>query len=152
MFGADGWVVHSQTNPFGFTGVIGYPLAFWMPDAGGWLAQHYWEHYQFTQDKRFLKERAYPLMKELAAFWIDELQVDGRFYERVGGLLDDGSDNPPRGWDNPYQAGRVTRSGSVILFSDDKGHRERFELRPGATPRRRRVRRRVSACIPRWSR
>ncbi|ONI75444.1 hypothetical protein BWI15_06210 [Kribbella sp. ALI-6-A] len=78
MFGADGWVVHSQTNPFGFTGVIGYPLAFWMPDAGGWLAQHYWEHYQFTQDKRFLKERAYPLMKELAAFWIDELQVDPR--------------------------------------------------------------------------
>ncbi len=78
MFGADGWVVHSQTNPFGFTGVIGYPLAFWMPDAGGWLAQHYWEHYQFTQDKRFLKERAYPLMKELAAFWLDELQVDPR--------------------------------------------------------------------------
>jgi alpha-L-fucosidase 2 len=78
MFGADGWVVHSQTNPFGFTGVIGYPLAFWMPDAGGWLAQHYWEHYQFTQDKRFLKERAYPLMKELAAFWMDELQVDPR--------------------------------------------------------------------------
>lgn len=64
---------------------------------------------------------------------IDELQVDGRFYERVGGLLDDGSGNPPRGWDNPYQAGRVTRSGSVIIFSDDKGHRERFELRPGAT-------------------
>lgn len=78
MFGADGWVVHSQTNPFGFTGVIGYPLAFWMPDAGGWLAQHYWEPYQFTQDQRFLKERAYPLMKELAAFWIDELQVDPR--------------------------------------------------------------------------
>ncbi|WP_344209620.1 glycosyl hydrolase family 95 catalytic domain-containing protein [Kribbella sancticallisti] len=78
MFGADGWVVHSQTNPFGFTGVIGYPLAFWMPDAGGWLAQHYWEHYQFTRDKKFLKERAYPLMKELAEFWIDELQVDPR--------------------------------------------------------------------------
>lgn len=57
MFGADGWVVHSQTNPFGFTGVIGYPLAFWMPDAGAWLAQHYWEHYQFTQDKRFLSGR-----------------------------------------------------------------------------------------------
>jgi alpha-L-fucosidase 2 len=78
MFGAGGWVVHSQTNPFGFTGVIGYPLAFWMPDAGSWLASHYWEHYQFTQDEGFLKERAYPLMKELAAFWIDELQVDPR--------------------------------------------------------------------------
>jgi len=78
MFGSDGWVVHSQTNPFGFTGVIDYPWAFWMPDAGGWLAQHYWEHYQFTQDKKFLKERAYPVMKELAEFWIDELQVDPR--------------------------------------------------------------------------
>lgn len=64
---------------------------------------------------------------------IDELQVDGRFYERVGGPLDDGSGNPPRGWDNPYQEGRVTVSGTVVTFSDDKGHRERFELRPGAT-------------------
>ncbi len=78
MFGSDGWVVHSQTNPFGFTGVIDYPWAFWMPDAGGWLAQHYWEHYQFTRDKKFLKDRAYPVMKELAQFWIDELQVDPR--------------------------------------------------------------------------
>ena len=78
MFGADGWVVHSQTNPFGFTGVIDYPWAFWMPDAGAWLAQHYWEHYRFTGDKKFLKERAYPMMKELAQFWIDELKVDPR--------------------------------------------------------------------------
>ena len=51
----------------------------------------------------------------------------------MGGLLDDGSGNPPEGWDNPYRGRRVTRSGSVIIFSDDKGHRERFELRRGAT-------------------
>ncbi|MFY1702871.1 glycosyl hydrolase family 95 catalytic domain-containing protein [Micromonospora sp. WMMA1923] len=73
-----GWVVHNETNPFGFTGVHNYPSAFWMPEAGAWLAQHYYEHYRFTRDDRFLRERAYPLMKELTQFWLDELVVDPR--------------------------------------------------------------------------
>lgn len=64
---------------------------------------------------------------------IDELRVDGKFYERVGGPLDDGNGNPPNGWDNPYQAGRITVGGSLVVFSDDRGHHEQFEPRMGAT-------------------
>ncbi|WP_431935452.1 glycoside hydrolase family 95 protein [Micromonospora sp. RP3T] len=73
-----GWVVHNETNPFGFTGVHDHPTSFWMPEAGAWLAQHYYEHYRFTRNETFLRERAYPLMKELAQFWLDELVVDPR--------------------------------------------------------------------------
>jgi len=78
IYGNHGWVVHNETNPYGFTGVHNWPSSFWFPEAGAWLALHYWEHYQFTNDRRFLRQRAYPMMKELAEFWLDELVVDPR--------------------------------------------------------------------------
>ena len=43
---------------------------------GGWTAQHYWEHFQYTQDKDFLKNRAYPFMKSIAEFYLDWLVWD----------------------------------------------------------------------------
>jgi len=78
MYDNRGWVVNNETNPYGFTGVHSYPQSFWFPEAGAWLALHYWEHYQFTKDTAFLRQRAYPMMKELAEFWLDELVVDPR--------------------------------------------------------------------------
>jgi len=46
--------------------------------AAGWLAQHYWWHYEFTGDKEFLRTRAYPLFKEVALFYQDYLVADPR--------------------------------------------------------------------------
>ncbi|RNL75252.1 glycoside hydrolase family 95 protein [Sinomicrobium pectinilyticum] len=43
---------------------------------GGWLAQHYWEHYQFTGDTAFLRNRAYPALKAFAGFYLDWLVQD----------------------------------------------------------------------------
>ncbi|QDH81534.1 glycoside hydrolase family 95 protein [Echinicola soli] len=43
---------------------------------GGWISRHYWEHFQFTGDTTFLKERGYPALKEFAAFYMDWLQKD----------------------------------------------------------------------------
>ena len=43
---------------------------------GGWGAQHYWEHYRFTQDEEFLRNRAYPTLKGLAEFYLDWLVWD----------------------------------------------------------------------------
>jgi alpha-L-fucosidase 2 len=40
---------------------------------GGWIVQHMWEHYQFTQDEDFLRERAYPALKAIAEFYLDWL-------------------------------------------------------------------------------
>jgi hypothetical protein len=64
---------------------------------------------------------------------IDELHTRGGWYERVGGVLDDGSGNPPAGWGNPFQRGVLTGSGPVVEFRDRAGHHETFRLRPGAT-------------------
>ena len=63
MFGNRGWVMHNETTPFGFTGVHDWPTAFWFPEAGAWMAQHYYEHYLFTRDADFLRQRAYPMLK-----------------------------------------------------------------------------------------
>lgn len=49
--------------------------------AAGWLAQHFWSHYEYTLDRGFLARQAYPFMKEVAAFYEDFLVKgsDGRY-------------------------------------------------------------------------
>ena len=73
-----GWTLFLNTNIWGFTGVIDWPTAFWQPEAGAWLAQHYYEHYLFSKDKSFLSQRAYPIMKSASEFWLDFLIRDPR--------------------------------------------------------------------------
>lgn len=40
---------------------------------GGWLVQHFWEHYLFNKNREFLGQRAYPAMKAIALFYLDWL-------------------------------------------------------------------------------
>ncbi|MFD7780758.1 glycoside hydrolase N-terminal domain-containing protein [Streptomyces sp. NPDC059753] len=99
IFGADkGWVVSNQTNTWGFTGVHDYADSFWYPEGGAWLGQHFMEHYRFTGDRRFLRERAYPYLKETAEFWLDFLVED----PRDGKLVVTPSFSPEHG---PFSAG-----------------------------------------------
>lgn len=77
-YGARGWVAHhnsdlwAQTGPAGAYG-DGDPIwAFW-PMGAVWLTQHLWEHYLFSGDEVFLRETAYPVMKDAALFCLDWL-------------------------------------------------------------------------------
>jgi alpha-L-fucosidase 2 len=56
------------------------PTAYWgcSVGGGGWLMQHYWQHYKFTKDVDFLKNRAFPAIKEVANFYSDWLIEDPR--------------------------------------------------------------------------
>ncbi|RAI88303.1 glycoside hydrolase family 95 protein [Algoriphagus yeomjeoni] len=48
--------------------------------AGGWIGRHYWDHYLFTQDRKFLEERAFPALEAISAFysdWLVEYPADG---------------------------------------------------------------------------
>lgn len=56
------------------------PTAYWgcSLGAGGWLMQHYWDHYLFTLDTEFLRDRAFPAMKAVAQFYSDWLIEDPR--------------------------------------------------------------------------
>lgn len=75
---ASGWTLFLNTNVWGFTGLIEWPTAFWQPEAGAWLASQYYEHYRYTKDERFLRERVWPAMKGAAQYWLDALRPDPR--------------------------------------------------------------------------
>lgn len=80
FYNTRGWVVNTMNNPFGYTSP-GWRFPWGaFPGGAAWLCQHLWEHYDFTQDKRFLEQTAYPLMKEAALFWIDYLIEDENGY------------------------------------------------------------------------
>jgi len=64
---------------------------------------------------------------------ISELKALGKFYARIGGVLGDGFGNPPAGWDNPYQSGRLSIVGDIAIFHDTRGHTVDFKVRPNAT-------------------
>ncbi|QJR82277.1 glycoside hydrolase family 95 protein [Alteromonas pelagimontana] len=76
IMGANGWTVFLNSNIWGFSGTIAWPTAFWQPEAGAWISQHFYQHYLFTQDNNFLKNRAWPVMREATAFWLDALVKD----------------------------------------------------------------------------
>lgn len=68
MYGANGWTIHHATDLFGKTGVDAGIHWGMSPLAGAWLATHLWEHYLYTEDSVFLREKAYPIIKETTEF------------------------------------------------------------------------------------
>jgi alpha-L-fucosidase 2 len=71
-YGARGWVAHHNTDIWRATGPVDAAEYGTWPTGGGWLCTHLWEHYLFTEDKKFLA-RAYPVMKGAAQFYLDAL-------------------------------------------------------------------------------
>jgi alpha-L-fucosidase 2 len=71
-YGARGWVVHHNADLWRGAAPIDGVWGIW-PMGAAWLAQHPWEHYQFSGDKGFLEQRAWPLMKGAARFILDFL-------------------------------------------------------------------------------
>jgi len=69
-----GWVMHHNTSIWRETSPTdGKCMWFPWPMGSGWLCSHLWEHYAFTKDETFLRNRAYPVMKEAAKFYADWL-------------------------------------------------------------------------------
>jgi len=73
MYGADGWVLHHNTDIWRITGAVDKaPSGMW-PGGGAWLCRQVWEHYLYTGDTAFLKS-IYPIMKGSALFF-DQIMV-----------------------------------------------------------------------------
>ena len=68
----------ANTTPVGNkrAGCAGY--AYWN-GSSGWLCRHLFEHYEYTLDKEFLANTAYPIMKKCAEFYLDIMtEIDGK--------------------------------------------------------------------------
>ena len=87
LYGARGFVVHHNTDGWGHTGPIdGVHAGIW-PMGAAWLTLHLWDHYDFTRDRSFLAQRAYPVMKEAGEFFLDYLVEDGKGHLITGPSL-----------------------------------------------------------------
>jgi len=69
-----GWAIRTSH------GINGDEAWQWDVTANAWYCQHFWMHYAFGGDKTWLRNVAYPVMKETCEFWEDHLKAlpDGR--------------------------------------------------------------------------
>jgi alpha-L-fucosidase 2 len=71
-YGCRGWTLHHNTDLWRGAAPVDGVWGVW-PMGAAWVVQQSWEHYQFTQDKKFLRTRAWPQMREAAQFILDFL-------------------------------------------------------------------------------
>lgn len=92
-YNARGWVLHHNTDLWNGTAPINASNHGIWVSGGGWLSDHLWEHYEFSQDRKFLEKEAYPLMKQAALFFEDFLVKD----PKTGWLISTPSNSPENG-------------------------------------------------------
>ena len=129
--GVRGWTARTAQNIFGGQGFK------WNNPASAWYMLHVWEWYRFSGDREYLRNRAYPMMKEVCYFWEDRLKEltegGGNFYsgssdatqEKIARELADikaGTLVSPDGW-SPEQGPRedgVAHDQQIVweLFDD----------------------------------
>ena len=96
---ANGFMAHTQNNPFGWT-CPGWSFSWgWSPAAMPWIIQNCWEYYEYTGDVEFMKNNIYPMMKEEAILY-DQMLVD----DGTGHLVSSPSYSPEHG---PRTAGNT---------------------------------------------
>lgn len=73
VYGTNGWISHTIGNIWGHAAPIG-GIKWGMYSMGSaWHCQHVWDQYAFTQDQDYLKDQAYPLLKDASIFWLENL-------------------------------------------------------------------------------
>ncbi|WP_346857968.1 glycoside hydrolase family 95 protein [uncultured Draconibacterium sp.] len=72
MYGANGWVLHHNTDIWRINGPIdGATWGMWLM-GGAWLSQHLYDKYAYNGDTEYLKS-VYPAMKGATLFFLDFL-------------------------------------------------------------------------------
>lgn len=77
LFGVGGIVVPSHTSTHGYNVHFDktWTMTFWTGGAA-WVSQSFYDYWLYTQDVNFLRQRAYPFMKETANFYEGFLYKD----------------------------------------------------------------------------
>ena len=73
MYGAEGWVLHHNTDQWRITGPVDRAQTGLWPMGSAWLCRHLWEHYLYTRDEVFLRQY-FPIMLDAARFYTQTLQ------------------------------------------------------------------------------
>ncbi len=77
MYGTSGFVAHHNTDVWGDTEAIdGVPSGIW-PFGAAWLSLSLWQHYEFSRDEAYLRDQAYPILRDAALYVLNNLFDDG---------------------------------------------------------------------------
>ncbi|MFB9840760.1 glycoside hydrolase family 95 protein [Mucilaginibacter ginsenosidivorans] len=118
-YNADGWVAHVITNPWHFT-EPGEEASWGISKSGsGWLCNNIWEHYTFTNNKKYLQS-IYPILKGSAQFYNSILVKD----PKTGWLVTSPSSSPENSF---YMPNGKTSSICMGATIDNQIIRELFE-------------------------
>jgi alpha-L-fucosidase 2 len=101
-----GWLMRSEN------GVFGGSTYYFQKGDSAWIAQNLWDHYAFTMDKDYLRNMAYPIMKEICEFWFDHLKE-----------LPDGTLVVPEGT-SPEHGPKKMEDGTIKIV---EGHRTQLD-------------------------
>ena len=92
-YNARGWVLHHNTDLWrGAAPINNSNHGMWV-SGSGWLSQHFWEHFLYNRDTVFLAQRAWPVLKGAAQFYMDFLVPD----PKSGWLVSCPSNSPETG-------------------------------------------------------
>lgn len=72
-YNARGFVVHHNTDLWGDSIPVDHVQAGVWAMGAAWMSLHMWEHFAYSGDKIFLRQRAYPRLREIAEFLLDYL-------------------------------------------------------------------------------
>lgn len=75
-YGCSGFVAHHTSDAWHMTRAFGKPNYGMWPMGAAWSCQHLYEHYNYTGDETYLRDYAYPVMKEAAEFFVDFMVRD----------------------------------------------------------------------------
>ena len=92
-YGCRGWTAHHNTDIWrGAAPINASDHGIWVTGSG-WMAHHYWEHFLFGRDTTFLRNEAWPVMRDAALFYTDLLVPD----PKTGWLVSCPSNSPENG-------------------------------------------------------
>lgn len=87
----NGYPIKYKDDPYA-TGPMGR-----MPYMTGWVAEIFWSHYLYTQDKDFLRDKGYPFIRDCALFYTDFVKkgTDGLYHAFPSSFGEEGYNGDP---------------------------------------------------------
>lgn len=92
-YGCNGFVVHHNTDLWRAATPVDADAGPW-PMGGVWMAQHLWDHYEYSPDPVLLRDRVYPVFRDAAEFVLDFLVEAPRGSRHEGMLVTNPSYSP----------------------------------------------------------
>ena len=85
VYGCRGTAAHHTTDAWRFTDPLGRVQYGMWPMGCGWNSRHFMEHWDFNGSETFLRDQAWPVVRDAALFFLDWLAEDPKTGKLVSG-------------------------------------------------------------------